>query len=810
MDLLEVGMLPEQKDEDGSTAAYMHYVEELPKEKHSRRVRLLFYLIKKMAEFRPCIIVIDDAHYLDDDSWTLALLIAHGCLTVNSDDGRTCIDCTESGLPIMLVLALRPLNTYLSVFRSIPEHYSELCLSEQLTLLKLDGLPPEEVEELVVQKLGVNVASISDQLFKLIEEKCLGNPSVVIELINTLQAQQPPVLEYQEMSRAEETDDATLSISSINHQFIPSTSGRMCEMHVSLVDGFRFEDCPIPPMVAKTLGARIDRFGSVQQLVLKTASLIGQQFKWSFLYSCYPIEGHKSSLKQELEGLEEMGVLVEVQRHGLAETSIASQQTERDQTFRFTYAFFVDALKERMLRAQKDLIRERIERQQAVLDAVRRRMYMQRAHAANGTDELKSGNLEIMKQQTNSFLKMKVKRRIQGGDWKTRFCAITGQVLTMFRDRTEYTNNPIAPTQLIYLQDATAELEQSGAWDHKFTFKIIANHWKKDTVEHFDTRTFVFAVESVEEADDWVYMLRYAIELTQAKNMDRQKGNSTPHMMLTRQDHEGSEEIVGDAQVHILVKEARNLINAEVYGTSNPFVTMQVGGVLKKTSTVPSVSMNPVWNEAFAFSVTKQQLMEGTTRFQVWNRDLFLTNDFLGQCTMDFLTIEHWDAAMQLSSEEGAWITLQPRRSSEAVMGELHVCTRVILNEALHAEAVRLGSAELLREQLSAAKDKHTETDETPAKAEVLVQMQKRKPMHALEGPIPITGPERTANSPLDDRRRSQPRKSHSLSSDQAESITAHSVGNNDAIQLKNKITTLLTTIHENGNKVQPVEGQGL
>jgi hypothetical protein len=48
--------------------------------------------------------------------------------------------------------------------------------------LKLDGLPPEEVEELVVHEFGPNVASISDDLFKMIEILCLGNPFMIIEL----------------------------------------------------------------------------------------------------------------------------------------------------------------------------------------------------------------------------------------------------------------------------------------------------------------------------------------------------------------------------------------------------------------------------------------------------------------------------------------------------------------------------------------------------------------------------------------------------------------------------------------------------
>jgi hypothetical protein len=57
-----------------------------------------------------------------------------------------------------------------------------LCTADHTEFLKLDGLPPEEVEELVVHEFGPNVASISDDLFKMIEILCLGNPFMIIEL----------------------------------------------------------------------------------------------------------------------------------------------------------------------------------------------------------------------------------------------------------------------------------------------------------------------------------------------------------------------------------------------------------------------------------------------------------------------------------------------------------------------------------------------------------------------------------------------------------------------------------------------------
>lgn len=54
--------------------------------------------------------------------------------------------------------------------------------------LKIEGVPPEEVEELVSEKLGTNVVDIGDSLFGLVEELCTGNPLMISELVSHLKA----------------------------------------------------------------------------------------------------------------------------------------------------------------------------------------------------------------------------------------------------------------------------------------------------------------------------------------------------------------------------------------------------------------------------------------------------------------------------------------------------------------------------------------------------------------------------------------------------------------------------------------------
>ncbi len=245
-----------------------------PKSRQEAIFALAVEMVQSWARSQPLLLLIEDAHWLDEASRGLALTL-----------GRVIADT-----PVLLALVHRPQKRpVLSDLHRLPYHYH----------LKLHELTSEGVAELVAHRLG---GSISALALDLIQAQAQGNPFFTEELVAALH----------ESGSLKQQADGTWTLSETVFDTLRRTN---CLMQKS-GQWILAPDAPlaaidlgIPDSVHRTVLSRIDRLPEPHKLTLKVASVIGPVFEFNLLAQSHPARFGRGVLLEQMEAMEARNLL---------------------------------------------------------------------------------------------------------------------------------------------------------------------------------------------------------------------------------------------------------------------------------------------------------------------------------------------------------------------------------------------------------------------------------------------------------------------------------------------------------------------
>ena len=243
---------------------------------------------------KPCVFGVDDAHWIDRESWGFFLDLA-------TDPNS------------ILILAMRPFYEHKKypAMNDILEH-------PNTHIFNLEGLNSEEMSKFACMLLEVD--TLPPNMHRIICERSHGNPLWCEELVESmLEMKFLKILDIPE--RIEEEDETKIDD---NVSLRDGTSSKVIKdtkpekrrsSVVEINEELEVGDIPIPDSMNGMVLARIDHMSPSEQMTLKCAAIIGMTFTRSMVAAIVP-NANSFSINQTLEGLAQ---------HGIIECAIAAE-----------------------------------------------------------------------------------------------------------------------------------------------------------------------------------------------------------------------------------------------------------------------------------------------------------------------------------------------------------------------------------------------------------------------------------------------------------------------------------------------------
>jgi adenylate cyclase len=245
---------------------------------------LVIRVLEHAARARPLVLLLEDAHWFDAPSHALIHAVARRVPS------------------LCLVLSTRPYDG------PPPPEYAAFSAMEDLRTLALEPLQDADIPELVA--LALDVERVPDELVAFVRRQAERHPFHTTELTLALR------------------DRGLIGV-----------DGGACRI---LTDSGSLEGVHAPASVQEVVLARVDELGADEQLVLKTASVIGSSFTASMLGDVFPVREGRADLGTCLRTL--------VERHMIEP---AAGPGEEPEMFAFRHRIIADVVYGSLLFAQR-------------------------------------------------------------------------------------------------------------------------------------------------------------------------------------------------------------------------------------------------------------------------------------------------------------------------------------------------------------------------------------------------------------------------------------------------------------------------
>jgi class 3 adenylate cyclase/tetratricopeptide (TPR) repeat protein len=201
---------------------------------------LLASILRHTTVEAPALLVVEDAHWLDSNSWALLL------------------EVVQSVPRVLVAVTTRPMS-------DPPEHYARLRTLGSTEVLRLEPLNQSEIRLLVQQQLGVH--ALPSELTGFVDDRVAGHPFFCEQLVQTMRE-----------GGLVRVEDGAAVVGDLDTLTVPAT-----------IEG--------------AVLSRIDRLTAAQLLCLKVAAVIGRSFLSSTVEDTLPAPEERDAVPEHLETL---------------------------------------------------------------------------------------------------------------------------------------------------------------------------------------------------------------------------------------------------------------------------------------------------------------------------------------------------------------------------------------------------------------------------------------------------------------------------------------------------------------------------